>query len=246
MTAQIVLASKTCSKCGIEKTGAEFNGEARRPDGLTTHCKACIAAYVASRRTRKGILAPPPDPCSADPYSVLFVLFRMVAGFPGYGVDTDGDVWTCRQSNGLYAPIWRKLSPSKVRYHLVKLHRGDKSFRSVSIHTVVLETFVGPCPSGMEGCHNDGDKANNRLRNLRWDFPFANSNDKRIHGTMARGSRQGLARLTEEGVALVRRLRSQGESFASLGRRFGVRPHTIRQAVVGATWKHVPAEGATS
>lgn len=45
------------------------------------------------------------------------------------------------------------------------------------IHRLVLEAFVGPCPAGLECCHNDGDRGNATLRNLRWDTRAANTLD---------------------------------------------------------------------
>lgn len=51
------------------------------------------------------------------------------------------------------------------------------------IHRLVLETFRGPCPDGMEGCHDNGDLTDNRLANLRWDTPSANAYDRVKHGT---------------------------------------------------------------
>lgn len=50
------------------------------------------------------------------------------------------------------------------------------------IHRLVLEAFVGPCPPGLECCHNDGDRTNNRLENLRWDTRSANQLDAVVHG----------------------------------------------------------------
>lgn len=47
----------------------------------------------------------------------------------------------------------------------------------------MLTAFVGPCPDGMEGCHNDGDPHNNRLDNLRWDTRANNARDAIRHGT---------------------------------------------------------------
>ena len=58
---------------------------------------------------------------------------------------------------------------------------GKPTFRS--IHVLVLEAFVEPRPAGCLGCHNDGDPANNRLENLRWDTPQNNSLDAVNHGT---------------------------------------------------------------
>lgn len=51
------------------------------------------------------------------------------------------------------------------------------------VHRLVLEAFVGPCPPGMETCHNNGDRFDNRLENLRWDTPSNNGRDKAKHGT---------------------------------------------------------------
>lgn len=51
------------------------------------------------------------------------------------------------------------------------------------VHRVVLEAFIGPCPEGMECCHNDGNPQNNRLENLRWDTKTNNGADTRRHGT---------------------------------------------------------------
>lgn len=52
-----------------------------------------------------------------------------------------------------------------------------------TVHKVVLEEWVGPCPEGFEGCHGDGNPSNNVLSNLRWDTPRNNEHDKIKHGT---------------------------------------------------------------
>lgn len=36
------------------------------------------------------------------------------------------------------------------------------------VATLVLETFVGPCPEGMKAIHINGDAEDNRLENLKW------------------------------------------------------------------------------
>lgn len=51
------------------------------------------------------------------------------------------------------------------------------------VHRLVLEAFVGPCPDGMECCHSNGNPADNRVENLRWDTPSANTIDAFRHGT---------------------------------------------------------------
>ena len=51
-----------------------------------------------------------------------------------------------------------------------------------SVHRLVLEAFVGPNPVDMEACHNNGEKTDNRIANLRWDTKSANARDKVRHG----------------------------------------------------------------
>lgn len=71
------------------------------------------------------------------------------------------------------------LSPSvhKSGRRIVQLNVGNRQ-RSRYVHQLVLESFVGPRPSGMEGCHYDDDPSNNHLSNLRWDTREANERDK--------------------------------------------------------------------
>jgi hypothetical protein len=65
-------------------------------------------------------------------------------------------------------------------YPFVTLTAPRRTYR---VHTLVLLAFVGPPPEGCECCHEDGDRANNRLTNLRWDTRQANILDEVAHGT---------------------------------------------------------------
>lgn len=71
-------------------------------------------------------------------------------------------------------------------YRAVELNRHGMAHRRL-VHRLVLEAFVGPAPAGTEGCHGDGDRANNDLTNLRWDTRSANARDRVRHGTDANG-----------------------------------------------------------
>jgi len=60
----------------------------------------------------------------------------------------------------------------------VKLGRPGRKNRLVRVHHLVLKAFVGPCPTGLLGCHDDDDPTNNSLNNLRWDTPSSNIFDQ--------------------------------------------------------------------
>ena len=50
------------------------------------------------------------------------------------------------------------------------------------VASLVLEAFAGPRPEGMACCHNNGDRKDNRLNNLRWDTWSENMKDQYRHG----------------------------------------------------------------
>lgn len=71
-----------------------------------------------------------------------------------------------------------KLRPTPTGYLRFNTYRGD-----VYIHRAVLEAFVGPCPDGQEACHNDSNRSNNYVENLRWDTRFGNCQDIKAIGS---------------------------------------------------------------
>ncbi|MFJ1459720.1 NUMOD4 domain-containing protein [Nocardia sp. N2S4-5] len=77
----------------------------------------------------------------------------------------------------------RILKPTTVDdgYLLVTLRRPNER-RTVKVHTLVMEAFAGPRPAGSAVCHNNGDPADNRVANLRYDTPAANNRDTVAHG----------------------------------------------------------------
>lgn len=66
-------------------------------------------------------------------------------------------------------------------YLQVNLWRNHKT-EVRTIHSLVAEAFLGPCPDGKEICHNNGHRDDNRLANLRYDTRSANALDRTKHG----------------------------------------------------------------
>jgi hypothetical protein len=114
------------------------------------------------------------------------------------------------------------------------LHNGVQSKRTV--HRLVLEAFVGPCPEGMEACHNDGIRDNNHLSNLRWDTKKSNQADRIKHGTDCRGERHGRTSLCNLDVWLIRNIHCQQYKLAEF---FGVSRSRISEIRSRKTWTHV-------
>lgn len=75
----------------------------------------------------------------------------------------------------------KKTTPDKFGYHQVRLSKDGIPATKLA-HRLVLETFVGPCPDGMETRHLDGDPANNKVNNLAWGTIEENRRDTVKHG----------------------------------------------------------------
>lgn len=83
----------------------------------------------------------------------------------------------------------RQLKPwLTTGYPTVGIPGRDRN-RKVFVHVLVLESFVGPRPDGAACCHNDGNKQNNHLINLRWDTYSENNLDLVRHGTHFQASK---------------------------------------------------------
>lgn len=102
--------------------------------------------------------------------------WRKVPGWSDYSVSDSGQVRSDRYG--------RILRPTLRPTGYLQLTLSDRRRTGYPFaHTLVLAAFVGPAPEGMECCHGNGDKTDNRLSNLRWDTRLANAADATRHGT---------------------------------------------------------------
>lgn len=180
------------------------------------------------------------------------VRFRQIPGMVGYAAGDDGSIWTRFMARGrgasggkvlVLTDTWRKRKTTpmgKRRTHVITITQ-DGEPKLYYAHRLILLAFVGPCPDGMECCHNDGNPENNRLDNLRWDTPKGNMADRTKHGRTLTGSRSSNAKLTEVQVAAIRREYVPGKvGYTTLARKYGVSKILIRKIVGREIWAHTP------
>jgi HNH endonuclease len=183
----------------------------------------------------------------------MTVIYKIIEGHPRYRVGTDGTVQRfCKGQKGSRnrQPKWKTLKGSiptggYLRIDLAFMGSGQNRVVR-AIHHLVLEAFVGPCPDGMEACHNDGNQKNNALENLRWDTHASNIADMMKHGTWKRGEQVKHAKLTKMAILEaieLRKVPGRGRlshwTWTRLGAKYGVSSETIRLAVTGKQWSHV-------
>lgn len=179
------------------------------------------------------------------------VEYRGVPDFPGYRVGSDGSVWSCWRRMGLpprggsyfvLGTTWRRLQSNargKDRYPCVVMRRDGQNHRFL-LHRLVLLVFIGPCPIGKEGRHLDGDSRNNHLGNLAWSTHQENMDDKKIHGTIVRGSKINTSKLTKKDIIAIRTAYTAGSvSQRELARQYGIKQSSVHSILTRKNWKHI-------
>lgn len=136
-------------------------------------------------------------------------IWKPVVGSSGYEVSSHGNVRSYKKFRGSIGgwyiadkPV-KTLSPAtdKRGYRGVNLGKRDGRPYFVRIAKLVTAAFLGPCPNGLEVCHNDGNPSNDRVENLRYDTHKSNMQDAVEQGNMSR-SKGG--KLTKEQVERIR------------------------------------------
>lgn len=154
--------------------------------------------------------------------------FKQIPNFPNYYVSPKGKIWTCNYK--------KYLSPAVQcgGYYLVSLCKNGKVYRKF-IHRLVLETFVGKCPDGMECRHLDGNSTNNNLLNLKWGTRSENTKDSVKHGTFV-----GNTKLTEQNVKMIIYMhRTQLFTQQGIADIYNISRRSIGRIINKETWKHI-------
>jgi len=164
------------------------------------------------------------------------VEWREIPGWPEYRVNRSGEVLTSNKRGWSPQTGWRRLKPffSKTGYVCYDFWRDGRRSK-MKAHRIVLMTFVGPS-NGLDACHNNGNKLDNRLENLRWDTRKENIRDSVRHGTH---SRFNAGKLKRDQVLEIKRLLASGESQMQIGRKFGVSGVCIWKIANGKSWSRI-------
>jgi len=120
-----------------------------------------------------------------------------------YIVYPNGRVWTTKKKR------FMKAHKDNSGYLHISFYMNKKKTTRL-LHRVVLETFDGPCPEGMEARHLDGDKENNNILNLVWGTREENMEDVKEYYKRTGGQNNANAKLTSADVKRIRKLCDSG------------------------------------
>lgn len=164
-------------------------------------------------------------------------IFKPVVGFEDlYAVSNIGRVKSYHKVRGTDERIL-KHGISTHGYPVIVLCR-NKKIKTVAIHILMMQSFVGPRPEGWDICHNDGNPKNNLLSNLRYDTTAGNMADKILHGTTNRGERCASSKLKEKDILEIRSLIGKIPQ-RELALKYGVCDSTITKIKKNKRWLHI-------
>lgn len=161
-------------------------------------------------------------------------IIRPIPGFSRYFASEDGKIISVARGKR------RALAGStdKDGYRNVILcERGVRHYKRA--HVLIALAFHGYPPPGTVVCHLDGDLTNNSASNLDYVTQRENIAHKNAHGTMMRGEKHPLAKLTE---ASVRSILADHRPARVIAREYGVSKGAVDGVRSGKNWKHLSAE----
>lgn len=133
---------------------------------------------------------------------------------------------------------------STQRYLYVTLSDKYGKRGKVSVHILVLRSFVGECPHKYQCNHLNGKRDDNRLENL--EYCTRSDNLKHSYKVLRRpkggviGENHHKAKLNNSDVIEIRKLyKTNKYPQTRLAKMFNVRQTTISNIVNGIGWKHL-------
>ena len=140
---------------------------------------------------------------------------------------------------------WSELKPCRRKIdgvRVVNLSRNGRRLQK-KVGCLVLETFVGPRPPGLECCHGDDDQDNNRLGNLRWDTHQSNMDDQFLNGARHRKlTRARRCQVTEAEVVAIRALGKDGFPGKRVAKIYSLSRSQVWKIQTGFHWGRIPLE----
>lgn len=161
--------------------------------------------------------------------------WKPVPGFEGYTISSHGRLKSLSFKRSGKPGI---IHPSKVRgYPSVSLYIQGKRYKR-TIHRLVASAFINEVEGHHCVNHIDGNKENNHVDNLEYVSHLLNERHKiEVLGLGNEGSKNGMAKLSERDVFLIKRMIILGISLKNISATFEVSGSCISDINRGKNWR---------
>lgn len=171
--------------------------------------------------------------------------WKRIPNFSRYEASTKGRI---RSTNYKNSGSTKVLKPADGGdgYLKTMLQNDNGKYKSWGIHKFIAFTYLGERPDGLEINHIDGNKLNNSPSNLEYCTKSENLKHAYANNLIdpARGSKNGMAKLTEDDVRAIRKhAKESGRYYGrkKLASKYGVTEGQIKDIVTRRrnVWPHV-------
>ena len=161
-------------------------------------------------------------------------LWKPCPGFDAHEVSSQGRIRRSRNHRILCGQV------DAHGYLQVRLSTHGKQ-ATRRIHRLIALAFIGPRPRLLQCHHLNGNKTDNRARNMGYVTCKENLRHASETGLLKPrlGEANSNAKLTDGAVADIRQCAASGQSLRSLAREYGVCKSTVRRVIQRETWLHI-------
>lgn len=151
----------------------------------------------------------------------------------------DRFIFSSKWKHGFQHQTGKILKPGthKKSGHQIIIFTKPGTKKSLWVHSLVAQAFIGPRPDGLQVCHNDGNPKNNHVENLRYGTQKENSADSIRHGTARalKGHENPNAKLSLRQVRFLRKSRKQ-KSIREWALYYEISPTTVCSIISGRSY----------
>lgn len=166
--------------------------------------------------------------------------WKPISGFHGkYEISSMGRVRSFANFGSIFLKdpkILKLIVPRSLPYPQVTLVDKSGKKKNYYIHKLVAHEFIGKCPEGMQVCHLNDVRLDNRVENLSYGTAKNNKDQAFKNNRCVIGSSHKNAKLNEEQVNFIRK--SKLISYNELSNRFGISKAQVSRIINKTSWRH--------
>ncbi len=176
-------------------------------------------------------------------------MWKIIPSYPNYEASDLGEIRHVPWKNKKEAPRIRKQFINQFGYYTIGLNQESKKQKTISVHILIAEAFLGIKPKGLVVNHKDGIKTNNKPNNLE----YVTSSYNNIHALknnlrkvaidfskLKRGEDRKNTKITKTDVINIWKLRkSTGYGYRRIAKQLHIPAGAVDSVLMGKSWKHV-------
>lgn len=169
----------------------------------------------------------------------VFPNMKPIPNFECYFITNCGRIFSQKGKKNLRE---MKISTTARGYRVINLRNMNGEKNNFRVSRLILSAWESLPVLGVQACHKNGIRNDDRLENLYWGTASENTYDQVKHGThkglKSRGQNHPYSKLSQNMVDKIRRYISYGWTCKQIADAFNLKRTTISSIKHGYSWKN--------